>query len=193
MGDLCHSCSEPLPDGALVDGVYHYEGDDYAPGYDLFIWGWESIADPGYQLGYFISSEIEGWNDCCWSNDEYDRLFERQDAEMDWAARERQVQRMQQLFSEDAPCMVLYYPKALIACKAAKWEGWVPYPGDNGMVVFSNDTIDSYVQVHPAIVTQTAAKPARPNTALLAGVAAAALAAVAIVLVLRRSRRAEEQ
>jgi peptide/nickel transport system substrate-binding protein len=180
-------------DGALVDGVYHYAGDTYAPDYDLFIWGWGSIADPGYQLSFFTSSQIEGWNDCCWSNAEYDRLFEQQDSEMDWAAREQQVQRMQQIFYEDAPYMVLYYPKALIAYNTAKWEGWVPYPGDNGMVVFSNDNIDSYVQVHPRTANETAAEPTGTSAALIAGLAAAALAVAAIVLLLRRRGRAEEQ
>ncbi|HEX5641719.1 MAG TPA: ABC transporter substrate-binding protein [Thermoleophilia bacterium] len=180
-------------DGALVDGVYHYEGEDYAPDYDLFIWGWGSIADPGYQLGFFTSSQIEGWNDCCWSNAEYDGLFVQQDAEMDWPKRELQVQRMQQIFYADAPYMVLYYPKALIAYNTAKWEGWVPYPGDNGMVVFSNDNIDSYVQVHPRAASETAAETEGPDTALIAGVAAAALAVAAIVLLLRRRGRAVEQ
>ncbi len=163
-------------DGALVDGVYHYVGDEYAPDYDLFIWGWGSIADPGYQLSFFTSSQIEGWNDCCWSNAEYDRLFEQQDAEMDWSVREQQVQRMQQIFYEDAPYMVLYYPKVLIAYNTAGWEGWVPYPGDNGMVVFSNDNIDSYVQVHPKTASEPAVGSAGPGTALIVAIVAVALA-----------------
>jgi len=61
------------------------------------------------------------------------------------------------------------------------------------MVVFSNDNIDSYVQVHSRTVGQAAAEPAGANTALIAGVVAAALALAAIVLLLRRRRRAEEQ
>ena len=181
-------------DGALVDGVYHYEGDTYAPDYDLFIWGWGSIADPSYQLGFFTTSQIEGWNDACWSNAEYDRLFEQQDAEMDWPTREGQVQRMQQIFYEEAPYVVLYYPKALIAYNTARWQGWVPYPGDNGMVVFSNDNIDSYVQVHQEAASDaTAASNGSSPTAVIAGLAVAALALVAIVLLLRRRGASVEQ
>jgi len=181
-------------DGALVDGIYHYEGDVYAPDFDLFIWGWGSIADPGYQLGFFTTSQIEGWNDACWSNADYDRLFEQQDAEMDWQTRERTVQRMQQIFYEEAPYVVLYYPKALIACNTAKWQGWVPYPGDNGMVVFSNDNIDSYVQVHQGTAGDaTATSDGSGATAVIVGLAVAVLAVAAIVLLLRRRGRAVEQ
>ena len=39
---------------------------------------------------------------------------------------------MQQIFYEHAPYAVLYYPKSLIAYNSDKWEGWVPYPGEDG-------------------------------------------------------------
>ncbi len=113
---------------------------------------------------------------------------------MDWPTREGQVQRMQQIFYEEAPYVVLYYPKALIAYNTARWQGWVPYPGDNGMVVFSNDNIDSYVQVHQGTAGDaTATSDESDLTALIAGLAVAALAVVAIVLLLRRRGRAVEQ
>jgi peptide/nickel transport system substrate-binding protein len=180
-------------DGVLLDGIYHYSGDTYAPDFDLFIWGWGSIADPGYQLGFFTTSQIEGWNDACWSDAEYDSLFEQQDAEMDWPAREGQVRRMQQIFYEQAPYVVLYYPKALIAYDSAGWKGWVPYPGGNGMVVFSNDNIDSYVQVEPKAEETTTESGGLGASAVIVGLAAAALAVVAAVLLLRRGSRVEEQ
>ncbi len=53
-------------DGTINDGIYAYKGYTYAPNYDLFIWGWGRTANPGYQLGSFISSQIEWWNDACW-------------------------------------------------------------------------------------------------------------------------------
>ena len=112
---------------------------------------------------------------------------------MDWPAREQQVQRMQQIFYEDAPYVVLYYPKALIAYNTAKWEGWVPYPGADGMVVFQNDNVDSYVQVHPRTADEPVAAGGSGTTALLLGVGAAALAVAAVLLVLRRRGRAEER
>ena len=181
-------------DGTINDGIYAYKGDTYAPNYDMFIWGWGGTADPGYQLGSFITSQIEMWNDACWSNAEYDRLYDQQDAEMDPAAREQQVQRMQQVFYDNAHYAVLYYPKYLTAYNSDKWEGWVPYPGEDGLVVLQNDNIDTYVQVQPKTATTETSDTGSSNTALIVGIVIAALVAVAIViLVLRRRGRAVEE
>ncbi len=54
---------------------------------------------------------------------------------MDWPKREEMVHRMQQIFYEEAPDIVLYYPKSLMAYNSDRWEGWVPYLTENGMVV----------------------------------------------------------
>ncbi len=177
-------------DGTLNDGIYTYKGDTYAPNYDMFIWGWGGTADPGYQLGSFITSQIEMWNDACWSNAEYDRLYDQQDAEMDPAAREQQVQRMQQVFYDNAHYAVLYYPKYLTAYNTAKWEGWVPYPGEEGLVVLQNDNIDTYVQVQPKTATTETSDTGSSNTALIVGIVIAAVVVIAVVvLLLRRPRR----
>jgi peptide/nickel transport system substrate-binding protein len=176
-------------DGTINDGIYAYKGDTDAPNYDLFIWGWGGTADPGYQLGSFLTSQIEMWNDACWSNAEYDSLYEQQDAEMDPAKREQQVQRMQQIMYDDAPYAVLYYPKYLTAYNSDKWEGWVPYPGEEGLVVLQNDNIDTYVQVHPKTAT-TDTGSGSSNTVLIIGIVIAAVVVIAVVvLLLRRPRR----
>jgi peptide/nickel transport system substrate-binding protein len=182
-------------DGTINDGIYTYKGDTYAPNYDMFIWGWGGTADPAYQLGSFITSQIEMWNDACWSNAEYDRLYDQQDAEMDPAAREQQVQRMQQVFYDNAHYAVLYYPKYLTAYNSDKWEGWVPYPGEDGLVVLQNDNIDTYVQVHLKAAATTTTDSGSSSTTLIIVAVVAALAVIVIVLLLvRRSRgRAVEQ
>ena len=95
---------------------------------------------------------------------------------------------MQQIFYDDAPYVVLYYPKALIAYNTDKWEGWVPYPGENGMVVLQNDNIDTYLQVRPKTATlETTGSSGK--TGLIVGLVIAALAVIVIVVLLvRRSR-----
>jgi peptide/nickel transport system substrate-binding protein len=178
-------------DGTINDGIYAYKGDTYAPDFDLFIWGWGGTADPGYQLGSFITSQIEWWNDCCFSSAEYDELYSAQDAEMDWPTREKQVQRMQQIFYEDAPYVVLYYPQTLIAYNSDKWEGWVPYPGETGRVVLQNDNIDTYVQVQPkTAATETTSSSSSTLWIVIGAVVAAIVIVLALVLV-RRGRRSE--
>jgi len=182
-------------DGTINDGIYAYKGDKYAPNYDLFIWGWGGTADPGYQLGSFITSQIEWWNDACWSNAEYDSLYDQQDAEMDSAKRQTEVERMQQIFYDDAPYAVLYYPQTLIAYNTDKWEGWVPYPGETGRVVLQNDNIDTYLQVHLKAAATTTTSSGSSSTTIIIGAVIAALAVIVIVLLLvRRSRgRAVEE
>jgi peptide/nickel transport system substrate-binding protein len=177
-------------DGAINDGIYAYKGDTYAPDFDMFIWGWGGTADPGYQLGSFISSQIEWWNDCCFSSAEYDELYELQDAEMDWPTREQQVQRMQQIFYETAPYVVLYYPQTLIAYNSAKWEGWVPYPGETGRVVLQNDNIDTYVQVRPKTATTESDGGSSSTLWIVIGIAVAAIVVIVVLLVRRGRGRA---
>ncbi len=178
-------------DGTINDGIYAYKGDAYAPDFDLFIWGWGGTADPGYQLGSFITSQIEWWNDCCFSSAEYDELYNAQDAEMDWPTREKQVQRMQQVFYEDAPYVVLYYPQTLIAYNSDKWEGWVPYPGETGRVVLQNDNIDTYVQVQPKTAATETTSSSSSTLWIVIGAVVAIILIVLVVVLVRRGRRSE--
>ena len=175
-----------VTDGGLYDGLYNKKGDTYAPDFDMYIWGWPGDIDPEGILSAFPTSAIEWWNDCCWSNAEYDALEKQQISEMDWPTREKMVKRMQQIFYQEAPYVVLYYPKSLMAYNSGKWEGWVPYPTANGMVL-NTHTLDTYIKLHPKAAASTSSGSS--NSALIAGAVIAALAVIAIVLLLvRRSR-----
>ena len=180
-----------MNDASISDGIWTYRGDTYAPDYDLFIWGWSGNIDPDYMLADFVTSQIEMWNDCCWSNKQYDALYQAQASEMDAARRKAEVTRMQQIFYEAAPYAVLYYPRELIAYDTARWEGWVPYPDANGLVVLSGDNIDTYLKVHPrAAATQTSGGSAATRWIVLAAVVAVIVVVVALLLV-RRGRARE--
>jgi peptide/nickel transport system substrate-binding protein len=180
-----------MNDGSISDGIWTYKGSTYAPDYDMFIWGWSGNIDPDYMLADFITSQIEMWNDCCWSNKEYDTLYGQQASEMDAATRKDQVTKMQQIFYEQAPYAVLYYPKALIAYNTAKWEGWVPYPNQNGLVVLAGDNIDSYRLVHPVAATTDTTSKSSSTTWIIVGVVIAIIVILIVVLVMRRSRGRE--
>ena len=41
---------EVIDDGALGDKQYAYDGDEFAPDFDLFIWGWGGDVDPNFIL-----------------------------------------------------------------------------------------------------------------------------------------------
>ncbi len=64
-----------IDDGRLGDLQFAYDGDEYAPDFDLFIWGWGGDIDPNFILSIMTTSSIEAWSDCIWSNEEYDDLF----------------------------------------------------------------------------------------------------------------------
>ena len=178
-------------DGSISDGIYNYKGSTYAPDFDMFIWGWSGNIDPDYMLADFITSQIEMWNDCCWSNKEYDSLYLQQASEMDAAKRTEEVARMQQIFYQEAPYAVLYYPKALIAYNTAKWAGWVPYPNQNGLVVYAGDNIDTYRLVHPVAATTQSSSGASSTLWIAIGVIVAVIVILLVVILVRRRRGRE--
>jgi peptide/nickel transport system substrate-binding protein len=175
-------------DGSISDGIWNYKGSTYAPDYDMFVWGWSGNPDPDYMLADFITSQIEMWNDCCWSDKEYDSLYNQQASEMDPAKRTEQVTRMQQIFYEQAPYAVLYYPKALIAYNTAKWDGWVPYPNANGLPVMASDNIDTYLQLHPKAATTTESGSSSSTTWIVIAVVVVIALVVVVLLLVRRGR-----
>lgn len=183
-----------MNDGTISDGLYNYKGDTYAPDFDLYIWGWGEYADPDYILGVMTTGQIEMWNDSCYSDPRYDELYEQQAAEMDPEKRAEQIQQLQQLFYEAAPYSVLCYPNALIAYNTGKWEGWVRYPSDNGMVVMSNDNIDSYLKVAPK-TAETATSESSSSTPIIIVVVVAVVVVIIVAAVVagrRRGRKMEE-
>jgi hypothetical protein len=107
---------------------------------------------------------------------------------MDAAERKAQVTRMQQIFYEQAPYAVLYYPKALIAYNSAEWDGWVPYPNADGLPVMASDNIDTYLQLRPKAVTATTDSDSSSTTWIVIAVAVAIVVVIVVLLVVRRSR-----
>ncbi len=172
-------------EGQLETAIYTMKGNTYAPDWDMFLWGWGEYVDPDYILNVFTTSQINGWNDCCFSNPQYDKLYNEQSQEMDPTKRAAEVQQMQQIFYDAAPYVVLAYRQDLQAYNSGSWQGWVRYPSNGGMVVFSNDNIDSYRFVN---LKPTAATSSTPVGLVIAGVVAAIVVIAAVVWLLRRRR-----
>ena len=139
-----------MDEGSLMDAMYNYEGDQYAPDFDMFIWGWYADYDPGSLLSYFTTGQIENWSDCAYSNPQYDALYVQQRSTLDSAERLGIIQQMQQILHRDSPYVVLQYPADLEAYDTAHWTGWVSAPETNGAVIMSSIRhTDSYRFVHP--------------------------------------------
>ena len=114
-----------IDDGALGDKQYAYDGDEFAPDFDMFIWGWGGDVDPNFILSVLTTSSIESWSDCNWSNAEYDKLFLEQQTTIDLQERIDIVHRMQEIVYDESPYIPLVYPLDLEAANKGKWTGWV--------------------------------------------------------------------
>ena len=182
-----------IDDGALGDKQYNYDGDDYAPDFDMFIWGWGGDVDPNFILSVMTTNSIESWSDCMWSNEEYDKLFLEQQTTIDLQERIALVHQMQQIIYDESPYIPLVYPLNLEAANKGKWSGWVRAGEDKGLWWY-NTQPDTYVAVQPAAVAQTESSGGS-STGLIVGivVAAAVVILVVVLLLRRRGGRAETE
>jgi peptide/nickel transport system substrate-binding protein len=120
--------------------------------FDMFTWGWVPFVDPDAELSYFTKSqattdpEAVGYNDANWCNDEYDKLYEQQHVELDIAKRHDMVQKMLEIFYDDAPYAVLYKYDELQAIRSDRWENFVRQPAETGPVLFTN-TSPAYLEL----------------------------------------------
>jgi len=181
-----------IDDGALGDKQYNYDGDQFAPDFDLFIWGWGGDVDPNFILGVMTTDSIENWSDCNWSNPEYDKLFLEQQTTIDVQERVGIVHRMQELIYDESPYIPLVYPLDLETANKGKWTGWVRAGNDKGLWWY-NTQPDTYMAVQPG-ATSTETEDGS-STGLIVGIAIAALIVIGVVWVLirRRSGRAETE
>ncbi len=186
--------------GALIDAQYNYKGSTYAPDWDMFIWYWTQDVDPQFMLSIYTPAQIEGWNDCLWTDPAYTKLNTQQSQTIDETARQPIVDQMQQMFYDAAPYAILAYPFQLEAYNTAAWQGWVHVPGDatggqQGSVLYSYNNIDTYRLVEPKMgAVGTTSSSGGNTTLIIVVVAAVVVVAVAAVLLLRRGRgRAETE
>jgi len=105
--------------------------------WDFYIWGWTGDPDPMSLLSFFTKDQIAaGINDCFFSSDRYDELFELQQRATDEAQRKAHIAEMQQLFYDEAAYHILYNDSELHAYRTDKFTGWISQPPDTGTPLF---------------------------------------------------------
>jgi peptide/nickel transport system substrate-binding protein len=190
-----------MDEGVINDRLYNTtKSGAYAPDYDMYIWDWFGYADPGDTLVSWTTQQIyNGWNDACWSNQEYDTLFDQQQSMVDLqtgafdnVARRDVVWKMQDIFYKSSPYIVLDYPQTLEAYNTSKWQGWVR-PNNEGVIML-NDNIDTYLSINPKTAAATTGGGGANTTLVVLGIIIAAAVVGLIVWLVRRRRgsRAEE-
>ena len=179
-----------MEDAAISAHLYNYDADsNYAPDYDMYIWYFWGMPDPGDTLAWFATDQIEWWNDACWSNPEFDALVEEQFGEIDKATRLDEIHRLQEIMYSETPEVILNYPPALQVVNTDRWEGWTPFK--DGGVWYVSYNIETYLNLKP----KGAADEASSSSTTLIIVVVVIVIVVALIawLVMRgRGRRAEE-
>jgi peptide/nickel transport system substrate-binding protein len=177
---------EVLDEGDLSDRIWAYEGDVFAPDYDMFIWGWGGDIDPNFLLSVYTTAQIEGWNDAAWSNSEYDRLFEEQQSQLNPTERQATIWSMQELMYGQSPVIFTVYQDMVSAYNTKDWTGWVQSPAGTGPALGTQYIIDSYLSVRP--ISHDSGGGGARGGSIAAGIVGAALVAVLAVWVARRRR-----
>jgi peptide/nickel transport system substrate-binding protein len=171
--------------GAIIDATANYEGDTFAPDFDMVLWWWQGDADPQFILSLLTEAQIGGWSDTNWVDPEYEALYLEQSTAVDPAVRTTAIQRMQEIAYTSSPYLIFGYFQFLEAYDSAKWTNYIQAPGGyEGYTggVFNRDT---WTQIQPA--TAEAPTSESSNTWVwVVVVAVLVVIAIAVVLLLRR-------
>lgn len=103
-----------LDAAAMIDAISAPDGQylDNA----VAVWGFlPASPDPSAVLQHFVTDSIGGFNNCHYSNPEYDELYVKQNATLDVEARRRMVYEMQRIFFDARAMLALCYVDALAA------------------------------------------------------------------------------
>jgi peptide/nickel transport system substrate-binding protein len=152
--DVMELFSEWLADLDIDSEVRSYESSKltdiiYEGTFDAFEWGWYVEPDPSSMLSYMTCGERGNWSDSWYCDEEYDALFEQQRVEQDKAAREEQVQQMQEMLYYDAPYLVTAYSTVGEAWRSDRFACLRQQP-DPGGVYLIQYGVYNYVHMRPA-------------------------------------------
>ena len=121
----------------------------FTPDFDMYLWDWDGYIDPGADLQTFTTAQINNWNEPCWSNPEFDRLYKQQEVTLDPAKRQQIIWQMQKLLYEAAGMIVLTYPDHLEAYNVAKWTGWTLNLRGHGAAFYTSYNRATYLNLRP--------------------------------------------
>ncbi len=104
----------------------------YTGEWDAYVWDWCPDPDPDFMLSVFTTDQCLGWSDGCYSNPEFDGLYELQQTQLERADRKATIDEMQLMIAEEVPTMVLNYWSDLSAYRTDKFDpaSWVPSPNN---------------------------------------------------------------
>lgn len=170
----------------LTDSKLFVEWYDFD--WDMILYSWATDPDPDFLLSASTTNQCGYWSDTCWSNADYDRMYKEQQTALDPDERQQIVYDMQELFYENVPEIVLWYPNSFEAWRSDRWEGFVPWPEPDGVRFWGN--MYSVTQVRPIGSGGTPASSTEggPSTLLWIGAGVVVLAVIGVLAARRRRR-----
>ena len=176
--------------GTLLGHVFNYKGGVFAPDFDLYLSDWAGYGDPGQTLTSFTTAQIGATNEPAWSNAAFDKLATAQAAALDPTTRRDLIWKMQQIFYQQSPQLVLVYSQFLEAYNTSRWTGWTPMFNGRGPAFVTTGPVDSYLNLAP--VAASSAGGGAKGSWIAVGVVAVLVVVAIVTWLLRRRRTAVE-
>jgi peptide/nickel transport system substrate-binding protein len=180
-----------VDDGALMDAQTKSVNGTFTPDYDMFEWGWYNDIDPGIELDYFTTSQIDDWSDSAWSSPAYDALYKQQGVEMNQTKRLQDIYKLQQMIYQQTPYIPLAYSDDTEAWNTDRWTDWVQSPAKVGNVVIPYYGYETYFQVRPKSGGGTSSAGKTGVLVLIGVVVVIVVGTLVYVTIRRRPRKAE--
>jgi peptide/nickel transport system substrate-binding protein len=153
-GRLFQGFLEPIGIQVTFNTVDQNKANDlwFSGGFDVYVWDWCPDPDPDFMLSVFTTDQCGSWSDGCYTNPEYDAMYEAQRSELDQEARREIVLDMQEFIAEELPVMSLNYWSDLQAFRSDRWEpdSFTPVPNtETGLLMVGYSTTDNYLEITP--------------------------------------------
>lgn len=104
--------------------------------FDAYLWGWNPDPDPDFILSVFTTAQCGSWSDGCYSDPEYDRMYEQQQLAQTTEQRREIVADMQQHLYDDVAEVILLYESDMEGYRTDTFTGYAPTPPPDGYMVF---------------------------------------------------------
>ena len=168
----------------------------YASDFDAYLWGFGGDPDPDFISSIFTTDQCGVWSDGCYSNPEYDALWEKQHTQTNLEDRQKTMDEIQDFFYADVPQVINFYINDTQAYRKDRWTGFVPQPAPNGSIIYGWGPY-SYQSIKPV----TAADGTDVSTTnsdgggipTIAWIAIAAVVVIIIGVVVARMRRKDDE
>jgi len=160
--------------------------------FDAYIWGWTPDPDPNFILSIFTTDECLSWSDGCFTDPEYDEMYEAQQRAESLEERKEIVNEAQQFVYDEVPEIVLFYSNTLQAYRTDTFEGYIVAPDPDGWLLFQYGA-DSYLTVHPVSDEALGPRGTGSISTMVWLAIAGGIAAVFVALVLFRRARIKRE